>query len=175
MSDFELRTLVRDVLDTSTAADPTNLAREVLDRIDPADYGTALEQCMRSYVRQMVVTSRPRLSETGEDAPPATPTITPAPKVGVPFHQRGRYAQGWRDRLMASRERDPETGEYLFFGDATIPQLLRMASFRDELADANKHKAQQLRDLATVMRQHGVLRVRDLPDDALIHLTRKAA
>lgn len=75
MNDFDLHTLIREVCDTSTIADPVTLAAEVSRRIDPADERVALDQALPTMVRHIVSLTRGSHSSPGghcrvENQPP---------------------------------------------------------------------------------------------------------
>lgn len=57
-TDFNLRHLIREVLNTSTMSDPHAIAPEVLRRIEAADLRAALRECLPSLVREMIRSSR---------------------------------------------------------------------------------------------------------------------
>jgi hypothetical protein len=161
---FNLRQTVKEVLGSSTMADPTDIADEVLRRIDRKDYPAALAQAMRPFVRQMVSESRPPLGDVPMPAAPGQ-----APLVGTPFHVRLNYRNAWQKALL-SRETDPTIGKWMFLRDATAQNLENMAAHRETQAEKNRHKARQLRALRDAVIEHGVETVGDLPAETLMPL-----
>jgi len=58
LTEFSLRHLIREVLDTSTMNDPHAIAAEVVGRIEDGDLRAALEQCLSHVVREEIRSSR---------------------------------------------------------------------------------------------------------------------
>jgi hypothetical protein len=77
VTDFNLRHLVREVLNTSTLTDPHAIAEEVARRVDDGDLRTALGQCLSHLVREEIRSSRngglPSVSSTFTTSAPPLP------------------------------------------------------------------------------------------------------
>lgn len=192
MTDFNLRHLVREVLDNSTLNDPHAIAAEVGRRIDDGDLRTALEQCLAHIVREEIRSSRngglPYLAAPadGRQGGPrltlhSQPTVmteqpggVPGPVVkAAPGRQAARSAKvaaireagpRWlRDRLNTGA--DPR--EWKRIGDCTFTDLMFAAGQRRDQAARTSAAAERLEALAELVRAHGVDRVRDLPESVL--------
>lgn len=191
MTDFNLRHLVREVLDNSTLNDPHAVAAEVARRIEDGDLRAALKQCLAHLVREEIRSSRngglpalatpdvrqapPRL--TLHRQPEATteqvgssprPTVKAAPaKPPVRSAKVAAIREAgpkWlRDRLNTGA--DPR--EWKRIGDCTFTDLMFAVAQRREQAARTSAAAERLEALAELVRAHGVERVRDLPEPVL--------
>ena len=154
---FNLRELIRATMADNLVADPGVLADLVLTKIAKKDRDEALAQSLRTFVRQ--VFSEGRL-------------ITHIDVTGrVADVQAGRSAkvegirEHWRRAL-----RDPINvgkGSWKLLGDCDATDLLFVADFRREQADRNSAKAAQYDALRSLLEEHGVEMVRDLPTSTL--------
>lgn len=176
MSDhFNLRTLIREVCDTSSATAPELLVKEVLRRIDRRDAQVALEQAL-PYIVHSVVSSH-RFTAP----PPGRPHTAPADQTAfdaladdvsggaTPIKQprstkvasiRDTIGRALRERISVGHDRS----EWKFLGDCTADDLEYAARLRHDLARANAARARQLHELADALRESGVETVRELPD-----------
>lgn len=154
MTDFDLRKLVRDVCENSTVADPAALAKEVDRRIKRQERDSALEACLPLYVQRelgqmRMATHRPA---------PATP-------------QSSRKVQGiretWRRMLRDRINVGPDVADWKFLADCTAEDLAYAASIREEHARRNAARAEQYRQIAELLEEHGVDTVGELPDTTL--------
>lgn len=187
MNDFNLRKLVREVLDTSTMADPHDIADEVLRRIDDEDLRPALRQCLTDVVREQIRQSRnafqppapnpvpppppvspvravPPVPQVMQELPGGAPAMKPKPARSAKVAAIREHHQRWlRERLYASS--DPR--KWKFLGDCGFDDLMFAAGQRREDARRTSAVAQELERLAELVRQYGVARVRDLPEHIL--------
>lgn len=199
MSDFNLRHLCREVLDTTTMNDPHRIAPEVLCRIGDKDLKAALGECLPLLVREMIRSSRnggflsappqqptpPRLtlhkdpeaevmSEHPGSGPMASVGRAPARKPGRSAKVAAIRAAGpkWlADRLYTSA--DPR--EWKRVGDCSFTDLMFAATQRRDQAARTSAAAERLESLAELVRTHGVDRVRDLPASVLAEVGGAAA
>ncbi|NUQ97871.1 MAG: hypothetical protein HOY79_15390 [Streptomyces sp.] len=197
MTDFSLRHLIREVLDSSTLSDPHAIAAEVARRIDDADLRTALEQCLADPVREEIrknrngglptlataLPSAPRLTlHTQPDVMTEQPGGAPRPVVkAAPVRRPARSAKvaairesgpKWlRDRLNTGAE----PREWKRIGDCTFTDLMFAAAQRRDQAARTSAAAERLEQLAELVRAHGVERVRDLPASVLAQVGGAAA
>lgn len=199
MTDFNLRHLVREVLDTSTMSDPHDIAPEVLLRIDASDLRAALRECLPAMVREMIRSSRnggflstppqrrtpPRLtlhkdpeaevmSERPGSGPMASVGLPPARKPGRSAKVAAIRAAGpkWlTDRINTAA--DPR--EWKRVGDCSFTDLMFAAGQRRDQAARTSSAAERLESLAELVRTHGVSRVRDLPASVLAEVGGAAA
>lgn len=160
VSDFDLRTVVRSVLDSSNSANLGSLAEAVYDRIDPANHAEALRQTLRGFVRQMVSEQRPDL------APPLPPASAPSIAGGqVPSAKVAAIRDGWQRAL---RSLVYVGAEHKQLAACTAADLLFAAEYRREQAAANRRRASQFDALRQHLDEHGVATVGDLPAEVLV-------
>lgn len=201
---FNLRRLVREVLDASTMNDPHSIAPEVLRRIKDADLRAALGECLPALVREMIRSSRnggfggpegksstpspspPRLTlHAGSDEPEVMsehPGSGPLASVGrAPIGKPGRSA-----KVAAIRASGPKwladrintcanPREWKRVGDCGFEDLMFAAGQRREIAARTLAKAERYERLAELVRKHNVKRVRDLPASVLSEVGGAAA
>lgn len=193
IDDFNLRQLVREVLDASSLTDPRNLAAEVLTRIRPSQYEAVISQLLPPLVREMIRESRNgglvqfessssapvlKLAQSAGIAPiaPVRAMVTaerPGGTPPAPIRPVCRSAKvaayqdlglKWlRDRLNTSQ--NPRTWKYI--GDAGFDDLMFAAGQRRDQAARTATKAAQYEALAKLLLAYGVECVRDLPEDVL--------
>lgn len=151
MTDFNLRHLVQEVLNSSTMADPGQVADEVMRRVPRGMVRVALSQTLRLFVRQII--SETRISHSGDLSPTAPSTSR---KVAA-------IRDGWQRRL---RDRVHCNGQWKFLADCNYEDLLAAASERRELADRNMAWARQYDAWARLLTEHDVATFGELPVEA---------
>lgn len=201
MSDFNLRHLVREVLNSSTVNDPHAIASDVLGQIDEADLRVALRECLPSLVREMIRSSRnggllagvshsasspstqPRLTlhaqsdvmtEQPGGAPRPVMKAAPAQRLVRSAKVAAIRASGpkWlADRINTAA--DPR--EWKRVGDCSFTDLMFAAGQRRDQAARTSAAAERFERLAELVRVHGVERVRDLPESVLSEVGGAAA
>lgn len=154
-SPFGLRTVVLGVLDDETLnlTDFGDIADETFRRIPKAGREAALQQALRTFVRQVVSEQRAQLSIS----PPTLPL------------NAGRSAKGAAIRAWSKQLRQiisTETGQKML-GDCAYADLVFAAQERRDIASRNRAKAQQYELLASLLTEHNAALVRDLPTDVL--------
>jgi hypothetical protein len=161
---FNLRTLVREICDSSETTEPAGLTTEVLARIDEADLAEALRQALPTVVYNVISTSRmrtPAYMTTANTGKPEAGTATTAPRSTKVDGIR----EMWRSRL---HDRYPvANGEWRFLRDLTTDDLDYAAGIRDDQARRNAAAADKLRRFAKLIVEHEVTKVGDLPEDVL--------
>lgn len=174
-TDFNLRHLVREVLDSSAVNDPHLIAPDVLDRIDDTDLRAALGECLPSFVREMIRSSRTFLTlHSQPDVMTESPGGVPRPVMKAEPVRRS----GLSSKVAAIRESGPKwlserlnTGasprEWKRVGDCGFSDLMFAAGQRREQAARTSAVADRLEALAELVQSHGVSRVRDLPASVL--------
>jgi len=162
--DFDLRATVRDVLNTSPSADPVDIARDVLARIDPADTREALRQALVSIVRNEI--SLARMRQTARDAQTSTAHPGGGPSRPVRTHA-DHSREAWRRHLD---DRMPGVDGWKRLREFTAADLDAAAAFREGLAAANATEAERLRALQKALADADVTTVGDLDDDVLSEL-----
>lgn len=160
---FNLRALVRQVLDDSDAADPTTLSREVLARIEVADIAEALRQAMPTVVHNVVSVARMRepafITDTRMiDQVTANTRSARSPKVAA-------IREMWRQQLHTRYA--VGNGEWRLLRDCTADNLDHAATYRDEQARRNAAAADKLRALRKLVVDHDVATVGQLPEAVL--------
>ena len=156
-TDFDLRALVVATLKSSITPDPGAIADAVFASIGERDQPAALQQTLRLFVRQ--VHSESRLS---------TQISEPAPGGGNSGHSskvagiRDAWQKSLRDAVHVG------AGQWKYLGDCGAADLLACAEQRREMAARNRAKAAQYDILRTLVLDHGVDRVRDLPANILV-------
>lgn len=169
---FSLAALIREVVRTSTFADPVMLAKEVDRRIKKSDRDEALAQALPGLVRETLSLSRRATSFAS--APPSEEATT-APVVQIPEQRRPNRSwkrQGiseyWRRVLVDHRlSVGSDVAAWKVLGDCTSENLFYAADTRDEHARRNAEKASQYRRLAELLIEHGAATVKDLPESVL--------
>ena len=161
---FDLRALVREVCDTSTMTDPATLAKEVGRRIGRNQQAAALQQALPVVVQHIV--SRHRGSFVPEQRSAATSNRS---------RKVASIRETWRRMLRDRIAVGPDISDWKFLGDCTVDDLAYAAAIREDHARRNAARAQQLRDLAELLDQHGVSTVGDLPEPVLSASLQEAA
>lgn len=154
MTDFDLRKLVREVCDTSEIADPAQLAKEVNGRLKRQERDAALEACLPLFVQ--TVLGQMRMS-----------THRPEPTAPQESRKVRGIREAWRRMLRDRISVGPNEGDWKFLSDCTGTDLDYAASIREEHARRNMARAEQYRQLAELLEEHGVTTVGELPDDTL--------
>ncbi|OKI16542.1 hypothetical protein [Streptomyces sp. CB03911] len=179
MDDFNLRSLVREVLGGTTMTDPTQIAREVDRRISEDDCRDALRQALRGYVREEITRMR-RHHDVEEPVAQATlvSNVTPMASGGAggpsaPVRTvkpvRSAKVAGIREWWSSKLLEPYHVGEKVYrrLGDCSFEDLLFAAAERREHAARNAARAEWFEQLAETVRAAGVSRVRDLSTDVL--------
>lgn len=152
--DFNLRHLVRDVLATSTLADPGDVADEVLRQIPEQSTRAALEQALRHYVRWIIGMNR----SASASEPAEKQEFVPSVKVtGI----REAWRKHLRDRIHVGNS------IYKFHGKLTREDCRFAAKERRELARQNDAAAERFEKEDAAITEHGVETLDQLPDDVL--------
>lgn len=153
--DFNLRSLVRDVLASTDEADPGVIGGMVIAKIDAADRDAALTQSMRLFVRQII--SETRIG----NAPAEVGNVHPINRGASTSLKVAAIREGWQRRL---RDRVHVGGsEWKQLGACTYDDLQAAANERQQLAERNSAWARHYRALASAVLEADVETVRDLP------------
>lgn len=153
MTDFDLRKLVREVCENSEVADPAQLAKEVNQRIKRQERDAALEAALPLFVR--VELGQMRMS---------THRVRPGPQSS---RKVAGIRETWRRMLRDRINVGPDVSDWKFLADCTATDLDYAASIREENARRNAARAEQYRQLAELLEEHGVATVGELPDETL--------
>lgn len=151
MSSFNARALVRDVLHTSTLADPGDVAEEVFKRIPEEDHAEALRQLLRLFVRQVI--SEERISHG--PAAPVTSTVNSGRSRKV-----RAIREDWQRRLD---DRLHGQSEWKLLRDCTYEDLTAAAAERRDLAARNEAWARTYDEWARLLTEHDVKTFGELP------------
>jgi hypothetical protein len=186
MADFNIRQLIREVLRSSTMADPSAVADEVMRRIPKNMIRAALAQVLRDVVRQVMgeerqanrggssVTAEPQPTQPalriadGGDEPPAKPVPNRSWKrVGI--------SDGWQKRLMDRVHVGQSAQDWKLLKFCTYEDLLFAANERRGIADSNNAAARQYDAWARLLTEHDVATFGDLPAEAQMSALGRAA
>lgn len=148
MSDFDLRTLVGEVLAETNLTEPADIAAEVARRTPKVHLRAAYETALTGYVR--VINNAHRRENT---------ILKPRPA------SRSAKVSAIRDQWQAALRDRVHTGDgWKLLGECTYSDLMAAAKRRRELADRNLAMADRYEALAQQLLAAGVDRVADLPD-----------
>lgn len=162
VSKFDLRTLIREHLASTDEADPGIIAGRVIAAIPKSQYGAALTQVMRHFVRQIISETR------GTNAGSNVRTIRPS----ASWKGQG-IRDGWQKRL---RDRVHVGGsEWKFLADCSYDDLMTAAAERQELADRNASWARTYKAFALAVSEANVATFGDLPAESQMNLLGGAA
>lgn len=145
--------IAQEVVETSDETDPTKLATEFISRMEQ-EYRTAMSEFLdyaaRGYIREVIRAGRSRnmIPSEGGYRNPANPITR---QTGL----------AWK-KILSQREYVPSIGEWVRLAEATIEQVREMASYRYQIADRNRHRAELYEKLAKTMDDRGAGRVEDL-------------
>lgn len=159
VSEFDLRTLVREVAAQSVTADPPSIAKQVLARIDPRDFQSALEQALPTIVQHTI--SRGRSAVGAEPAADQTATGTQVRHVGGGWKRRA-IGEWWRRQLDKEFAVGPAKDDWKLLRDCTATDLDYAAGIREAHARSNALAAERMRQLAADLRTSGSETVGDL-------------
>lgn len=173
MTEFDLRTIVRDICADSDVADPVVLAGIVLDNISAEDTRTALEQALPTVVRTFVARSR-----GSHQAPEPSTDDVPAPRQSTeqrsPVPAPRTAAPSWKVRAIRTEhaalgERYPVApgGVWKFLRACTSADLTYAAELRENHAAATAANAAKLRELDKMLSEYGVDTVAELPESVI--------
>jgi hypothetical protein len=155
---FDLRALIREVCDNSTMADPATLAKEVSRRIGRNQQREALDQALPLVVQHVV--SRQRAGFVPERRTSDIATPSRSRKVAA-------IRETWRRMLRDRIAIGPAASDWKFLGDCNADDLGYAAAIREDHARRNAARAEQLRNLAELLAEHGVATVAELPEPTL--------
>lgn len=185
MTDFNIRQLVRDVLRSSTMADPGDVADEVMRRIPKEMMRAALAQVLREVVRQVMGEERQAnrsgggiSTEPPQQTPlsvaPSQPTNT-APRVANRSFKVNAIRDGWQKRLTDRIHVGQSARDWKLLKFCTYDDLLFAATERRGIADSNATAARQYDMWARLINEHDVATFGDLPAEALMSALGRAA
>lgn len=184
MADFDIRHLIREVLRSSTMADPGDVADEVMRRIPKSMIRTALVQVLRDAVRNVMGAERNKSSGPAH-APETQPALRMAdpgaePEVYVPPKPNRSFKvsairDGWQKRLTDRIHVGESARDWKLLKFCTYEDLLFAANERRGIADSNAAVARQYDGWARLMNEHEVATFGDLPAEALISALGRAA
>lgn len=155
---FDLRALIREVCDNSTMADPATLAKEVSRHIGRNQQREALEQALPTVVQHVV--SRQRGGFVPEQRTSDNTNPSRSRKVAA-------IRETWRRMLRDRIAIGPAVSDWKFLGDCNADDLAYAATIREDHARRNAARAEQLRNLAELLTEHGVATVAELPAPTL--------
>jgi hypothetical protein len=179
---FNLSALVREALHTSRKPDPADVAAEVFEVIPAEHQIEALRQALRVYVQNIASRTRyqivPALSESTDLYPgdhrqdethgSGVPGVGPSWRVAA-------HREEWRQMLEKRMSLTTNGREWRVLGDCREGDLKFIAETKRAMAERNLARAQDFLILRSLLRQHKVDTVRELPTTVLAkHLSAMA-
>jgi len=143
--------LINQAKAVTPLSDPKDIAAWVLGELQTADYKDALAQCLPGYVANMTSMQRNRT------------------RIGATTGGRSRAqeaADHWRGALEDLYQGIDGNGKAIWkrLYEMNYDDLIHAATKRFSVAEANVAKANQILELAEVVKSHGVDCVGALPD-----------
>lgn len=153
---YDLRADIRRVLDATSLVDPGEVADKVAESIPAKALRAALRVTLRSYVRVVMNEQRHSSDSAGGHTGSVAGRSTKVRAI----------RDGWQ-RQLDSRVHVGES-KWKFLGDCTYENLQTIAAERDWHVTRNQAWARYYRDLASLLTEHDVATVRDLPAQVLM-------
>jgi len=153
--EFSLRVRVREVIESSSQADPKQVTAEVLATITKAELAQALAQALPDFVRIIVGEQRQRV----------------LPSSGPAKSWKTEAAKNYADKLLRQRIDISGTGvDWKFLGDCDDSDLLSLAAIRRGQAAELEATAVWYERIAGLLAESGAETVAELPAAALTEL-----
>lgn len=183
---FNIRHLVREVLRSSTMADPGDVAHEVLRRIPSDLTRVALEQVLRDVVRSIMGEERAS-NRVPSSTAHAGPDLRPGPRLTPVFerpdHPRrpqhsakvAAIRDGWQKQLNNRIHVGDGSKDWKLLRACTYADLLFAATERRGIADRNASVARQYDAWARLINEYDVATFGDLPAEAQMSALGSAA
>lgn len=160
----DLRHVIREL--GAVDPDPGHVAEQVLDQISDEEARVVAGVTLRDYVRRVLSLPNVPDSDAESDQKPSLQMLD------------GRKTSSWKvratqnQRLQAILNKSVYgcQGEWKRYGDCGEADLLTMVQSRRTKADELVHEAEHYEKVLGQMREHGVEKVRDLPEDVLHEL-----
>lgn len=177
MSEFHLRTFIKEVMRDSGADSPRSLAHEVLNRLEESQLRDALAQALPLVCQNFLSTARGPLTAprtlhremagagVGSSTSGASQARVRMPRTTSWKNGHGDPSARWRARLE-----EPfgyGSSEWAALGDCTVKILSRMAEWRDSLARKNQEQAAGAREWIELLETYEVETIRQLPEEVL--------
>ena len=159
-TEFDLKTLARQVIDEDTSEDLAQMTKELRRRIPEDALHEALSQALVPFVHDMI--RKPwRPAARGSKPPRASAKVT-----GI--------REAWRRKLDEIRYTVADDS-IRRLGDMSHADLIFVAEGLETLAAQQQARASSIRTIAAAMAERDAARVRDLPDDCLRPLFERPA
>jgi hypothetical protein len=175
MYEFDLRALVREVVETSDSPDPADIAKEVNHRIGRADRDAALEQSLRVYVQNYL--SRTRYDRDMTTAPGGQMNgdtqVSTAAGRGSSGQSSSKVTgiREWARMLRKPIALGTQSGApWKFLGDLNAEDCRVVAKIREDTARRNAARAKQFNELGELITEFGVTKISELPDETLARI-----
>lgn len=172
MKDFSIYSFVTEVRKQHPELAPNELAKEVLTQLPAEHERAALEQALRLLVSGEITrntANRPFLI-------PSAGLSSETPRDSARSWKTAASRRRWESYLEEPFHVIPGSKRWIAFGDCTADDLTTSALSRRDRAAALLTAAEALDEWVELLAQHGVRRVRDLPQEVLRHrLDRSAA
>lgn len=155
MSDFSLIALIRQVIDETDLASPTDLADKVAEMVPPRQVRAALAEALPHLVR--IELGRQR------SAPPGDQPRRISNRSSKVVALRG-YADAWRSRLRERLHVGQGRDAWKVLADCAASDFRFAADERRAFASGALSAASEYDSFAVALETHGVDRFADLPD-----------
>lgn len=148
MSDFDIRTAVRAVMDETDLTSPEEIAAKVAESVPQRDLRRVLATVLREYVRVEIGRARMHTSQ---------PEPTKANRSAKVTAIRSAADRWLRERVFVG------DSTWLLLGECSYDNLKFLESERLENAARSAAAAERYGRLANLVKRHKVSRVADLP------------
>lgn len=164
MSDIDIQTVVRHIIDSTTLADPGDIAAKVCESLPDAQLREVLTVALRAYVRDQLAQHRWR-----------TAVAASVPTLEAPVGSLSSNPTARSERVTAIRDAAPAwlrarvcaAGEWLLLGDCTPIHLAALDRDLHRQASRLECKREKYRHLLELCEQYAVSHVSDLPVEVL--------
>lgn len=169
MTEWSLSTLVRDVLESVTSPNPTDVTAEVLAAIPPEHQHEAFVTALHGYVRHTMSRTRyqvraPQTAPEDQEGCGAQALNVPG---GTPSRKVAAIRETWRQMLNKAIPIGATGTQWKFLGDCREGDLKYAAETNREMAQRNLHRERDFLHLRSLLHQYEVDTVRELPTEVL--------
>lgn len=147
---YSLPDAVREVLDTTSLADPDDVAAKVAENVPSNKLRTVVRVLLPAYVREHMRAQRA-----------SNPVISDAHRTRSARSSKVAAIRAEHERCL--RDRVFTDAGWKLLGECTYENLVYAANARREDAERNMARAAQYDALAAALQEHGVATVGELP------------
>lgn len=160
----------RELAEKHQLHEPHEIAEKLYDELTPEERDQALRKILPKYIRDSLNNHQRKVFQSvmRSGGEPRIVEREERPKKGVRRPSKSAKVAGirdwWQEMMASSVHVD---GTWKSFGSCTTEDINWMASARRDLADANIAQARQYEELVSLMEEHGVETLQELPKEAL--------